>query len=103
VEIALPTYPGRIIKGTVESIVWAQGQGQVPMSGVLPQTGVAPPPEGRFPVKITIAEEDRELFLAAGALGDAAIYTHRLEPIHILRKVILRVGSYTNYLILKLH
>jgi multidrug resistance efflux pump len=103
VEIALPTYPGRIIKGTVDSIVWAQGQGQLPMSGVLPQTGPAPPPEGRFPVKIDIAEEDRELFLAAGAVGHAAIYTHHLEPIHILRKVILRVGSYTNYLILKLH
>jgi hypothetical protein len=36
-------------------------------------------------------------------MGDAAIYTHGMEPIHILRKVILRVGSYTNYLILKLH
>jgi multidrug resistance efflux pump len=103
VEIALPTYPGRIIKGTVESIVWAQGQGQVPMSGTIPQTGVAPAPEGRFPVKIDIAEKDRELFLAAGARGQAAIYTHHLEPIHIIRKVILRVGSYTNYLVLKLH
>jgi len=103
VEIALPTYPGRIIKGKVDSIVWAQGQGQVPMSGVLPQTGAAPPPEGRFPVKIDIEEKDRAIFLAAGAMGSAAIYTRHLEPIHILRKVILRVGSYTNYLVLKLH
>ena len=28
-EIALPTYPGRIIKAKVDSIVWAQGQGQL--------------------------------------------------------------------------
>jgi hypothetical protein len=60
-------------------------------------------PPGRFAVKLTIAERDRERFLAAGALGNAAIYTNHLEAIHILRKVILRVGSYTNYLILKLH
>jgi multidrug resistance efflux pump len=102
-EIVLPTYPGEIIKAKVDSIVWAQGQGQMPMSGTVPQTGSAPLPPGRFAVKLTIAERDRERFLAAGALGNAAIYTNHLEPIHILRKVILRVGSYTNYLILKLH
>ena len=102
-EIALPTYPGDIIKATVDSIVWAQGQGQLPLSGTIPQTGAAPLPPGRFAVKLALAEQDRALFLAAGAVGDAAIYTRHLEPIHILRKVILRVGSYTNYLILKLH
>jgi len=102
-EIALPTYPGDIIKATVDSIVWAQGQGQIAPGGPIPQTGSAPLPPGRFAVKLTIAEKDRERFLAAGAMGDAAIYTHGMEPIHILRKVILRVGSYTNYLILKLH
>ena len=31
-EIALETYPGRIIKASVNSIVWAQGQGQIPMT-----------------------------------------------------------------------
>ncbi len=103
VEIALPTYPGDIIKATVDSIVWAQGQGQMPLSGTVPQTGPAPLPPGRFAVKFTIAEKDQARFLAAGARGDAAIYTHGLAPIHIIRKVILRVGSYTNYLILKLH
>jgi len=102
-EIVLPTYPGDIIKATVESIVWAQGQGQLAQSGMLPQTGPAPLPPGRFAVKLTIAERDRGRFLAAGAVGNAAIYTEHAEMIHIIRKVILRVGSYTNYLILKLH
>jgi hypothetical protein len=45
----------------------------------------------------------KDLFLAAGARGDAAIYTEHLEMIHIVRKVILRVGTKLNYLILKLH
>lgn len=102
-EIALPTYPGRIIKARVESIVWAQGQGQLAQSGTLPNTGPAPMPPGRFAVKLDIEPRDHELFLAAGAMGSAAIYTEHLEAIHIIRKVILRVGSYTNYLILKLH
>jgi multidrug resistance efflux pump len=102
-EIALPTYPGRIIKATVDSIVWAQGQGQVVQSGALPQTGGYPQAPGRFPVKLNVTDKDRELFLAAGATGDAAIYTNHGEAIQILRKVIIRVGSITNYLVLKLH
>jgi multidrug resistance efflux pump len=102
-EIALKTYPGRIIKATVHSIVWAQGQGQLAMSGTVPQTGSAPLPPGRFAVRLDIAEEDRELFLAAGAYGHGAIYTEHGHHIHILRKVIMRVGSYLDYLILKLH
>ena len=102
-EITFPTHPGKVVKATVDSIVWAQGQGQLALSGNIPQTGPAPPPPGRFPVKLDIAERDKDLFLAAGAVGHAAIYTHHGEWSHILRKVIMRVGSYMNYLVLKLH
>jgi multidrug resistance efflux pump len=102
-EIALKTHPGRIIKATVHSIVWAQGQGQIAMSGTLPQSGAEPAPPGRFAVRLDIAEEDREIFLAAGAYGHGAIYTEHGHHVHILRKVIMRVGAYLDYLILKLH
>jgi len=66
-------------------------------------TNVMAMPPGRYAVKFNIAERDRKLFLAAGAAGDAAIYTDHLHAVHIIRKVIVRVGSYLNYLILKLH
>jgi multidrug resistance efflux pump len=102
-EIALETYPGKIIKAEVNSIVWAQGQGQIQMSGTIPQTGPYPLPEGRFAVRLDIAAEDSDLFLAAGARGHGAIYTQYGHHIHILRKVIMRVGSFLNWLVLKLH
>lgn len=103
-EIALMTYPGRIIKARVDSIVWAQGQGQLPTtSGVIPQTGTTQLPPGRFAVRLDIAPRDQELFLAAGAIGNGAIYTQHGHHIQIIRKVILRVGSYLNWLILKMH
>jgi hypothetical protein len=92
-----------IVKAKVDSIVWAQGQGQVIQSGTLPQTGAFPQVPGRFPVKFDVEERDRELFLAAGAEGHGAIYTEHLHAIHILRMVILRIGAITDYLILKLH
>jgi multidrug resistance efflux pump len=102
-EFALNAHPGRIIKGTVESIVWAQGQGQVPNSTQLPMTGFGPMPAGRFPVKITVAEREKDLFLPAGALGNGAIYTEHGAAIQILRKVFLRVGAKLDFLVLKLH
>ncbi len=103
VEFALKTMPGRIIKGKVDSVIWAQGQGQLQVSGTLPTAGPAPMPAGRYAVKFDVGDRDRDQFLAAGAAGDAAIYTDHLHAVHIIRKVILRVGSYLNYLILKLH
>src|SRR3954471_24269540 len=51
-EIVLLTLPGEIIKGRVESIVWAQAQGQSAMSTNLPTTTPSALPPGRFPVKI---------------------------------------------------
>jgi multidrug resistance efflux pump len=103
VEFTLQTYPGRIIKAKVDSIVWAQGQGQVANSTNLPMTGFGPMPPGRFPVRFTVDERDAELFLPAGALGNGAIYTDSGEMFHIIRKVIMRVGAKLDYLILKLH
>jgi multidrug resistance efflux pump len=103
VEFALETIPGRIIKGTVDSIVWAIGQGQMQASGNIPMSTMMAMPPGRYAVKFNIAERDKQLFLAAGAAGHAAIYTNHLEAVHIIRKVIIRVGSYLNYLVLKLH
>jgi multidrug resistance efflux pump len=100
-ELALDTYPGRIIKAKVDSIVWAQGQGQLPLTGTLPQTGATPAPQGRFAVKLVLAERDKDLFLAAGARGTGAIYTNHLAPIHLIRKVLLRVGSKLNWIIIK--
>ena len=102
-EFALKTNPGKVIKAKVDSVIWAQGQGQIPASGTLPMTGAFAQPPGSFAVKFDIADEDRPLLIAAGAAGSAAVYTAGFVPIHIIRKVILRVGAYTDYLILKLH
>jgi multidrug resistance efflux pump len=102
-EFTLLTYPGQIIKAKVDSIVWAQGQGQIAVSSTLPQTGVAPIPPGRFPVKLTVDPKFKDLFLAAGAVGNGAVYTQHVEAIQILRKVILRINTKLDYLILKLH
>jgi hypothetical protein len=72
-------------------------------SGTLPMTGVLSAPPNRFAVKFDIDPRDKELFMAAGAAGHAAIYTEHGKMVHIIRMVILRVGAYTDYLVLKMH
>jgi multidrug resistance efflux pump len=98
-EIAMQMYPGRIIKCTVDSVVWATAGGQVPVGGNLPNIGPMPP--GQLVVRLLPV--DKGIFLAAGARGVGAIYTEYGELIHIVRKIIMRVGAKLDWLILKLH
>jgi len=66
-------------------------------------TGVLAGTRQRFAVKLNIDERDREEFQAAVVAGDATIYTNHLAMLHIIRKVILRLGSNLNYIIPKVH
>jgi len=102
-EIAFKMYPGRVVKAKVDSIMWATAQGQMPIGNPLPNGGVAPIPPNSLAVRLLMDGKDKELFLAAGAQGGGAIYTDSGAPIHIIRKIILRVGSKIDWLILKLH
>ena len=102
-EIALRTHPNRIIKCEVDSIVWASGLGQLPISGMVPQTGVQPVPPGRIPVRLRLAGKDKDAFLPMGAQGQGAIYTEHGTLLHMIRKVMIRVSSKLDWLVLKLH
>jgi multidrug resistance efflux pump len=102
-EIFLETYPGRIIKCKVDSILWATAQGQMPISGNLPNTQPIAAPEQRIAVRLIVEPRDSDLFLAAGARGAGAIYTEHGKMIHIIRKVFVRVSAKLDWFVWKLH
>lgn len=102
-EIFLKTYPDRIIKCKVDSILWATAQGQMPISGNLPNTLPKETPEQRIAVRLLVEPKDRDLFLAAGARGAGAIYTEKGKIIHIVRKVFVRVSTKLDWFVFKLH
>jgi len=96
VEVALELYPGRILNGTVENIIWASGEGQGNPSGTLPdvaslQGGTA------LAVRVGFPDLPQTLELPVGAGGRAAIYTSKGKPFRIIRKVIIRMYSWLNY------
>jgi multidrug resistance efflux pump len=102
-EVAFKMYPGRIVKMTVDSVMWATAQGQLPIGGFYVTAGVAPIPPYSLAVRLLVDERDKDLFLASGAHGAGAIYTDSGHAIHILRKIIIRIGAKLDWLILKLH
>jgi multidrug resistance efflux pump len=102
-EIAMKMYPGRIIKCKVDSIMWATAAGQLPIGGASVTAGIAPIPPHSLAVRLIKDRHDTQLFLASGAMGNGAVYTDSGAPIHIIRKVIMRVGTKVDWLILKLH
>ncbi len=102
-EVAFEMYPGRVVKCKVDSIMWATAQGQLPIGSMNAAGGVAPIPPYCLAVRLLPDGKDEDLFLAAGAHGAGAVYTDSGEMIHILRKVIVRVGAKLDWLILKLH
>jgi multidrug resistance efflux pump len=102
-EIYVRTHPGRIIKCKVDSILWATAQGQMPISGNLPNTAPMAAPEQRIAVRLLVDAKDKEIFLAAGARGHAAIYTEKGKFLHIIRKVFVRLSTKFDWFVLKLH
>lgn len=102
-EIFVKTHPGRIIKCKVDSILWATAQGQMPISGNLPNTQPVSAPEQRIAVRLLVEPKDREIFLAAGARGAGAIYTEKGKILHIIRKVFVRVSTKIDWFVFKIH
>jgi multidrug resistance efflux pump len=102
-EVAFEMYPGRIVKCKVDSILWATAQGQLPIGSMIATGGVAPIPPSSLAVRLLPTGDDEKIFLAAGAHGQGAIYTHSYHAIQLVRRIILRVSAKLDWLILKLH
>jgi multidrug resistance efflux pump len=102
-EVYLKTYPGRIIKCKVDSIMWATAQGQMPISGWVGTTAGLGLLDDRIAVRLLVEPKDKDLFLAAGAAGAGAIYTDEVPFLHIIRKVFVRVSAKIDWFVFKLH
>jgi multidrug resistance efflux pump len=97
VEVALNRYPGQIFKGKVESIWWANGEGQLLPSGDLPVFNPGPnAAQTGFAVKIVMEKKDQGMF-PIGAQGAAAIYTSS-GGFAALRRIVIRTYSWLNWL-----
>ncbi|MDJ0837275.1 MAG: efflux RND transporter periplasmic adaptor subunit [Acidobacteriota bacterium] len=96
VEIAFKLFPGKIYSGTVEFVTRAGALGQVLPGGTIkpPQNMAAAP----FYVRIKLDDAELMEKMPAGAMGDVAFYTDKGKPTHIIRKVMVRMTTYVNFI-----
>jgi hypothetical protein len=96
-EAIFKAYPGRSFKLKVRRVMTAMPEGEILASGDLlsPTSASA---KGYVPVVFDYDEDVAALNLPAGAQASVAIYTHRVHALSIVRKIILRMKSWENYL-----
>lgn len=95
VEVTFKFLPGHIYKGKVETILQAVATGQVKPSGF----AVSPPEVISAPFIVRIALDDADIAqkLPAGSTGQAAVFTDHVKPTYTIRRVMLRMTGYLNY------
>lgn len=99
-EVALQLYPGKTLKGTVDSIVLMSQTGQLEPSGEVPEQPIGPQPPGQYIVILKIEDEaDLPFGVPGGAIGTAAIYTESARATQVIRKVMVRMQAWMNYII----
>ena len=99
-EVAFDGIPGRVFKGKVKNVITVIAEGQVQPSGTLIGYTGSPPP-GRVPVIIEITDPEYAQYNAqvpGGAYGQAAIYSKHFEHIGMMRKILLRMAAWMNYI-----
>jgi hypothetical protein len=102
VEITLKLLPGKMLTGTVEGLVLMTLQGQLAPSGQVPLAPTGQDPPAPFGVMVVPDEEAMAMLeelgnLPGGATGTAAIYTESAGFSHMIRKVILRLEMWLNF------
>ncbi|MCO6059088.1 HlyD family secretion protein [Pseudomonas sp. MOB-449] len=99
-EVAFDGIPGRVFKGQVKQVIPVIGEGQVQPSGTLISYTGSPPP-GRVPVYIEITDPDYAQYAAlmpGGSYGQAALYSKHFHHVAIMRKILLRMAAWMNYI-----
>jgi multidrug resistance efflux pump len=101
-EIAFDAVPGRVFKGTVRLVLDAIAAGQWQATGTLVDFG-APTGGGRAVAVIDIKDDTSGYQIPLGAAGQVAIYTEHWKHLSLLRKILLRMRSWENYVFLEGH
>jgi multidrug resistance efflux pump len=101
-EVAFDAVPGRVFRGKVRTVLDAIAAGQIQASGALVDYG-ARTEGGRAVALIDIEEDISGYQIPAGAAAQVAIYTEYWHHVSLLRKILLRMRSWQNYLFLEGH
>ncbi|MCG8649979.1 MAG: hypothetical protein MI861_09100, partial [Pirellulales bacterium] len=98
-EVTLKLYPGQIFSATVDEIAYVNPQGQLQASGAVMNAPGANQIAVPFGVRLKLDDEtELDLHqLPGGSVGKAAIYTDKMKGTHLIRRVMIRMDAWLNY------
>ena len=101
-EVAFDAVPGRVFKAKVRQVVDAIAAGQLTTSAALvePETRTT---EGRAVAIIDVTDDMSEYNIPVGSTAQVAIYTEHWHHFSMIRKILLRMRSWQNYVFLEGH
>jgi multidrug resistance efflux pump len=101
-EVAFDAVPGRVFKGSVRLVLDAIAAGQLQATGALVDVG-ARTEGGRALAIIDVKDDLSGYQIPLGAAAQVAIYTEYWHHVSLLRKILLRMRSWQNYIFLEGH
>ena len=101
-EVAFDAIPGQIFSGRVGDIIDVVSQGQLQPTGELldPESRAGP---GRALAEIRITDDLTPYHLPGGSVAQVAVYTDHWPEFGLLRKILLRMKSWENYIFMEGH
>ncbi|MEE9103829.1 HlyD family secretion protein [Pseudomonas sp. QE6] len=99
-EIAFDGLPGQVFQAKVRRMLPVIGEGEIQPGGSLVSFSNSPPP-GRVPVILDITDPAFEQYragLPGGSFGQAAVYSEHAHELAVMRKILLRMSSWLNYI-----
>ena len=98
-EVVLRILPGSTLKANVLSVTDINASEQLQPSGILPLAPLVTDPALPYFVVLELDDESIDLTeIPGGAVGTAAIYTDSVAATHIIRKVMVRMEAWMNYI-----
>lgn len=94
-EVIFKMYPGHVFSARVQHTIDVTNEGQLRISGLVPDLKVTGPT--RFGILISV-DNAETIRLPAGAQGSAAILTGRMQLAGVFRMALMRSQSYLNYI-----
>jgi multidrug resistance efflux pump len=96
-EVIYPGIPGRVFKAKVAQLMPALAEGELsPKRDMFSVTKQLP--QGKIPIKFTFEQDMSGFYIPMGSDAVVAIYSHRAHHIQILRRILLRVESWRNFI-----
>ena len=91
----LARIPGRVFKAKVDLVIDAIAAGQLQATGTLVSGETLA--SDRALVRLALVDDTSGYQVPLGSAGEAAIYTDHFHELSLLRKILLRMRSWQNY------